>query len=59
MGNPFFWGGPHPGERVVDLGSGAGIELANPVDTFAGASGEPSAREFGTMAYSIRARKQL
>jgi hypothetical protein len=40
--------------------SGAGlvdIELANPVDTFAGARGEASAREFGTLGYSIRARK--
>ena len=35
------------------------IELANPVDTFAGASGEVSAREFGTLGYSIRARKPL
>ena len=35
------------------------IELANPVDTFAGASGEASAREFGTLGYSIRARKPL
>jgi tRNA 2-thiouridine synthesizing protein A len=33
------------------------IELANPVDTFAGASGEASARQFGTYGYSIRARK--
>ena len=23
VGNPFFWGGPQPGEKVVDLGSGA------------------------------------
>ena len=40
--------------------SGAGlvdIELANPVDTFAGASGENKARQFGTYGYSIRARK--
>src|SRR5438128_485391 len=62
VGNPFFWGGPKPGERVVDLGSGAGledIELANPLDTFAGARGEESAREFGTLGYSIRARKPL
>jgi hypothetical protein len=35
------------------------IELANPVDTFAGASGEASAREFGTLGYSIHARKPL
>jgi hypothetical protein len=35
------------------------IELANPVDTFAGASGEASAREFGTLGYSIRARRPL
>jgi hypothetical protein len=34
-----------------------GVELANPVDAFAGASGEASAREFGTLGYSIRARK--
>ena len=34
------------------------IELANPVDTFAGADGEASAREFGTLGYSIRARNQ-
>ena len=40
--------------------SGAGlvdIELANPVDTFAGASGEKQARQFGTYGYSIRARR--
>src|SRR5205809_943856 len=112
VGNPFFWGGPKPGEKVVDLGSGAGmdsflaalwvgnegkvigvdmtpemlyrsrsmavklgldnvefregliggaglidVELANPLDTFAGARGEESAREFGTLGYSIRARR--
>ncbi len=156
VGNPFYWGGPKPGERVVDLGSGAGmdsflaalwvgsegrvigvdmtpemldrsrataaklgldnvefregliedlpvedgwadvvisngvinlcpdkigvyreifrvlrpggrmtiggaglidVELANPLDTFAGARGEESAREFGTLGYSIRARR--
>ena len=42
--------------------SGAGlvdIELAHPVDTFAGASGEAKARMFGTYGYSIRARKPL
>ena len=33
------------------------IELANPVDTFAGAGGMESAREFGTLGYSIRAGK--
>jgi hypothetical protein len=33
------------------------IELANPLDTFAGARGEESAREFGTLGYSIRAHK--
>jgi hypothetical protein len=33
------------------------IELANPVDTFAGAGGEEKARRFGTYGYSIRARK--
>jgi hypothetical protein len=40
--------------------SGAGlvdIELANPLDTFAGASGEKQARQFGTYGYSIRARR--
>src|SRR5213594_2784684 len=26
VGNPFFWGGPQPGEKVVDLGSGAGMD---------------------------------
>jgi SAM-dependent methyltransferase len=26
VGNPFYWGGPQPGERVVDLGSGAGMD---------------------------------
>jgi arsenite methyltransferase len=26
VGNPFFWGGARPGERVVDLGSGAGMD---------------------------------
>ena len=26
VGNPFYWGGPTPGERVVDLGSGAGMD---------------------------------
>ena len=35
------------------------VELANPVDAFAGASGEASAREFGTLGYSIRARKAI
>jgi hypothetical protein len=42
--------------------SGAGlvdIELTNPVDTFAGASGEDKARKFGTYGYSIRASKPL
>jgi hypothetical protein len=40
--------------------AGAGlvdVELANPLDTFAGANGEASAREFGTLGYSIRAHK--
>jgi hypothetical protein len=40
--------------------SGAGLvdtELANQVDTFAGASGEKKARQFGSFGYSIRARK--
>jgi arsenite methyltransferase len=26
VGNPFYWGSPRPGERVVDLGSGAGMD---------------------------------
>lgn len=26
VANPFYWGGPRPGERVVDLGSGAGMD---------------------------------
>ncbi len=26
VGNPFYWGGPNPGDRVVDLGSGAGMD---------------------------------
>src|SRR5258708_15396260 len=26
MGNPFYWGGPKPGEKVVDLGSGGGMD---------------------------------
>jgi SAM-dependent methyltransferase len=26
VGNPFYWGGPLPGENVVDLGSGAGMD---------------------------------
>ena len=26
VGNPFFWGTPRPGERVVDLGSGGGMD---------------------------------
>jgi arsenite methyltransferase len=26
VGNPFHWGGPRPGERVADLGSGAGMD---------------------------------
>lgn len=26
VANPFHWGGPQPGERVVDLGSGAGMD---------------------------------
>ncbi len=33
------------------------IELANPIDTFAGATGERSARKYGTLGYSTRARK--
>jgi hypothetical protein len=41
--------------------AGAGlvdVEIANPLDAFAGARGEESAREFGTLGYSIRARKK-
>lgn len=26
VGNPFSWGDPHPGETVLDLGSGAGFD---------------------------------
>lgn len=26
MANPFYWGTPQPGERVVDLGSGGGMD---------------------------------
>src|SRR5258708_23490874 len=26
VGDPFFWGGPQPGERGVGLGSGAGLD---------------------------------
>src|SRR5260370_12864882 len=26
VGNPFFWGGPKPGETAGDLGSGPGID---------------------------------
>ncbi len=26
VANPFYWGGPEPKERVVDLGSGAGMD---------------------------------
>ena len=40
--------------------TGAGlveIELANQIDTFAGAGGEGKARQFGTCGYSIRAIK--
>ena len=33
------------------------IELGAPVDTFGGATGEEKARLFGTLGYSIRARK--
>jgi len=33
------------------------IELANQIDTFAGAGGEEKARQFGTYGYSIRAVK--
>ena len=42
--------------------TGAGlidVELANPVDTFAGAGGEVKARKFGTYGYSIRASKPV
>lgn len=33
------------------------VELGSPVDTFGGAAGEEKARLFGTLGYSIRARK--
>ena len=40
------------------LGAGlVDVELGAPVDTFAGAAGEEKARQFGTLGYSIRARK--
>src|SRR5205807_1250946 len=26
VGNPFYWGGPNAGDKVVDLGSGAGMD---------------------------------
>jgi SAM-dependent methyltransferase len=26
VANPFYWGGPRPGEKVVDLGSGSGMD---------------------------------
>ena len=49
---------PCAGWEMVISGAGLiDIELANPIDTFAGAGGESSAREFGTLGYSIRARK--
>lgn len=40
--------------------TGAGlvdVEMANQVDTFAGAGGEAKARKFGTYGYSIRASR--
>jgi hypothetical protein len=33
------------------------VMLGAPVDTFLGAGGEEKARQFGTLGYSIRARK--
>jgi hypothetical protein len=33
------------------------LEYGPPVDTFAGASGQASARQYGTQGYPIRARK--
>jgi len=33
------------------------VELGSPVDTFGGTTGEQKARLFGTLGYSIRARK--
>lgn len=33
------------------------MEFGPPVDTFAGADGEDSARTFGTLGYPIRATK--
>jgi hypothetical protein len=42
----------------VILGAGlVDVELGAPVDTFAGAGGEEKARQFGTLGYSIRARR--
>src|SRR5690349_1567847 len=55
------WGtrgpGAQVGERVIGGAGLTDIELANPLDTFAGARGEASVREFGTLGYSIRARR--
>ena len=49
---------PCAGWETVIGGAGLiDVELANPLDTFAGARGEESAREFGTLGYSIRARR--
>ena len=33
------------------------VEIANRVDTFAGAEGEGNAHRYGTYGYSLRARK--
>jgi len=42
VGYPFYWGGPRPGERVVDLGSGAGMD-----SLLAGLSVGPGGRVIG------------
>ena len=47
----------HADQQADQLIGLVDVELANPVDTFAGAGGEESAREFGTLGYSIRASK--
>src|SRR5205823_2436242 len=116
MANPFYWETPGAGERVVDLGSGGGMDsffaalcvgkdgrvigvdmtpqmversrhlakqfgfenvefregyvekapvedgwadvvIGPRIDSFAGASGQDKARQFGTYGYPIRARK--
>jgi hypothetical protein len=44
-------------ETVITGAGLVDVELANRVDTFAGAAGEASAREFGTYGYAIRGRR--